>query len=67
VKLVLGFSAVSVAISWLIWMSKRVSQRVPLRQAVIDFLTGSPSESVLSIGLFLFGLLLIASYFVGSK
>ena len=66
-KLVLGLSAVSVAISWLVWMAKRASQRVPLRQAVIDFLTGSPSESVLSIGLLLFGLLLIAAHFVGSK
>ncbi len=66
-KLVLGLSAVSVEVAWLVWMTKRVHQRVPLRQAVIDFLTGSPSESVLSIGLLLFGLLLIAAHFVGSK
>jgi hypothetical protein len=67
VKLVLGLSAVSVAISWLIWMAKRVRSRVSPKQALIDFITGSPSESVLSIGLFLFGLLLIAAHFVGSK
>ncbi len=66
-KLVLGFSAVSVGISWLVWMAKRVRSRVLPRQALIDFVTGSSSESVLSIGLLLFGLLLIASHFVGSK
>ena len=66
-KLILGFIIVSVGISWLIWMAKRVDQRVSLRQAVIGFVMGSSSESVLSIGLFLFGLLLIAAHFVGSK
>ncbi len=66
-KLVLGFSAVSVGVSWLVWMAKRVRQPVSPRQAVIDFVTGSSIESVLSIGLFLFGLLLIAAHFVGSR
>ena len=66
-KLILGLSVLLVAISWLVWMAKRVRQPVSPRQAVIDFVTGSSIESVLSIGLFLFGLLLIAAHFVGSR
>jgi hypothetical protein len=48
-------------------MSKRGRQPISVKQALIDFVTGSPAESVLSIGLLIFGLLLIAVYLLNSE
>jgi hypothetical protein len=59
--LVVGLVALGAGILWLVWMAQRAEGRTGTGQAVFDFLAGAPLESVLSVGLTLLGLLVVAA------
>jgi len=60
--LVVGLVALGAGVLWLVWMAKRAEGGTGTGQAVFDFLAGAPLESVLSVGLTLFGLLVVAAH-----
>ena len=49
---------------WLTWMALRRERPVTPLQALVDFTTGAPLESVLAVGLLGLGLLALAASFV---
>ena len=65
-RLVLGLACVVAGVVWLFAMGRRRRHPVPPGQALFDFLTGAPIESVLSIGLVLFGVILILAQLLGA-
>ena len=66
-RLWLGLATVLASILWLRRMAGRERRPVRPGQAVFDFLTGAPRESVLAIGLLLLGCLAVAAHFFGGR
>jgi len=61
-KLAFGIVALCSGLLWLAWMARRANRRTGPGQALFDFFAGAPLESVLSVGLTLFGLILVAAH-----
>ena len=66
-RLLAGLFCLVLGALWLLRMHRRDRARRTPAQALLDFLTGAPIESVLCIGLIVFGLLLIAAAMAGSE
>ena len=49
---------------WIFWISKRETSKRTVVQTLVDFWTGSPSESIIVVGTILFGIILILSNFI---
>jgi hypothetical protein len=58
-RAVLGGVLLGIGGVWLVWMALRRERRVDPLQALMDFSTGAPIESVLSVALTLAGLVLL--------
>jgi hypothetical protein len=63
-RLFIGIFILVVGISWISWVAFREKNKRSPIQVVFDFLTGSPIESVLIIGLILMGIILIIAHFI---
>jgi hypothetical protein len=63
-RAVVGLLCILAAALWLRRIGGRGGKGRSFTQAVIDFATGAPRESVLVIGLLLFGVILVAAHFL---
>jgi hypothetical protein len=63
-RLASGIILVFLGIIWIIWISKRETSRRAVLQTLFDFWTGAPIESVMVVGIILFGGILIFSHFL---